>query len=350
MVTGGHMLGKRVRLAVGTLLTAFFPCLSAAQDIPGSYFSYGNWAGGAYLDSQTGAFSHCAVSASYLSGDMLIFSMSRDGVIGVGVASPALDLQPGVSFPVSIVVDRRRPYYGTAVALSSGSAAVYIEELDAALDAFRRGFTLTVEGVSMRGQYDLTGTFHALERMTRCAIDNYAYVGPRSAPESQPSNSTFDQAMLYQVATQTITSFGVRDFKFATADELVAAGLANNAVRWVARDVGVTATILAIAVADSESLRDSDAADTEFLATQCANEYITSARNLSDVEFDIREIRVMCAGDDAIVEHYVNKFRVGQHHVYTWFEFAADYAPPSGGTPQQNSATASVVAASFLLE
>lgn len=344
------MLAKHIRLAVGAILAAFLPCLSAAQDIPGSFFAYGNWSGGAFVDAATGAFSHCAVSASYLSGDNLIFSITRDGVIGVGVASPSLNLQPGSSFPVSIVVDRRRPYYGTAFATSDKQAAVFIEELDAALDAFRRGFTLTVEGVSMVGQYDLTGTFHALERMTRCAIDNYAYVRPNAAPTPQPSNSTFDQAMLYQVATQTITSFGVRDFEFATADELAAAGLASNAVRWVAHDAGVTATILAFAVPDNEALRDSDAADTEYLAAQCANEYITSARNISDVEFDIREIRVMCAGGDAVVEHYVNKFRVGQHHVYTWFEFAADFVPPSGGTSQQNSATASVVAASFLLE
>jgi hypothetical protein len=343
------MHAKPFRFAVGAFVAAFLPCLSVAQDIPGSYFAYGNWSGGAYLDSQTGAFSHCAVSASYLSGDMLVFSMSRDGVIGVGVASPALNLQPGVSFPVSIVVDRRRPYYGTAVALDSDHASVFIEELDAALDAFRRGFTLTVEGVSMRGQYDLTGTFHALERMTRCAIENYAYVRPQ-APSPQPPASTFDQAILYQVATQTITSFGIRDFEFATMDELAAEGFGTNAVRWVARQSGVAATILAIAVNENDALRDSDAGDTQFLAGQCSDEYVTSARNLSEVDFDIREIRVMCAGQGNITEHYLNKFRVGDHHVYTWFEFSSDYAPPAGGTSQQNSANASIVAASFLLE
>jgi hypothetical protein len=342
------MQAKTIRAAVGAFLAAVLPCLSAAQDIPGSYFSHGNWAGGAYLDSQTGAFSHCAVSASYLSGDMLIFSMSRDGVIGVGVASPALNLQPGVSFPVSIVVDRRRPYYGSAVALNSNHASVYIEELDAALDAFRRGFTLTVEGVSMRGQYDLTGTFHALERMTRCAIENYAYVRPPTSPSATPS--TFDQAILYQVATQTITSFGIRDFEFATMDELAAAGLSGNAVRWVARQSGVAATILAIAVNENDALRDSDAGDTQFLAGQCTDEYVASARNLSEVNFAIREIRVMCAGEGNITEHYLNKFRVGDHHVYTWFEFASDYQPPSGRTSQQNSEDASIIAASFLLE
>lgn len=341
---------KPIRTAVGAFLAAVLPCLSVAQDIPGSYFTYGNWSGGAYLDSQTGAFSHCAVSASYLSGDRLIFSMSRAGVIGVGVASPALNLQPGVSFPVSIVVDRRRPYFGTAVALDSNHASVFIEDLEAALDAFRRGFTLTVEGVSMRGQYDLTGTFHALERMTRCAIENYAYVRPPTAPSPQPPTSTFDQALLYQVATKAITSFGIRDFRFSTTEELTARGLGTNVVRWVAHESGVAATILAIPVAENEALRDSDGGDTEFLAGQCADEYVTSARNLADVEFDIREIRVMCAGAGNITEHYLNKFRVGDHHVYTWFEFAADYVPPSGGTSQQNSANASIVAASFLLE
>lgn len=344
------MKTKRIGLAVSAIFFTVLPCLAAAQDIPGSYFAYGNWSGEAYLDSQTGAFSHCAVSASYLSGDMLIFSISRDGVIGVGVASPTLNLQPGSSFPVSIVVDRRRPYFGTAVALDNDHASVFIDDLDAALDAFRRGFTLTVEGVSMRGQYDLTGTFHALERMTRCAIENYAYVRPQAAPSPQPPTSTIDQAILYQVASQTISSFGIRDFEFATMDELAVAGFGANVVRWSARHSGVAATILAVAVNENEALRDSDAGDTQFLAGQCSDEYVTSARNLSEVDFDIREIRVLCAGESNITEHYLNKFRVGDHHVYTWFEFASDYVPPSGGTSQQNSANASIVAASFLLE
>jgi len=344
------MLATRLKMVVLACVTAVKPSFLASQDIQGSFFSNGNWSGGAYINNETGAFSHCAVSASYISGDTLIFSLGRDGVIGVGVASSALNLEPGARFPVSIMVDRRRPYYGTAVALTSSQAAVYIEELDAALNAFRRGYTLTVEGVSMRGQYDLTGTFHALERMTRCAIENYAYVRPQAAPSPQLSSSTFDQALLYQVATQTITIFGVMDFEFISTRELAAAGLGANVVRWVARQSGVTATILAVPVRENEALRESDGGDTDFLAGQCSDEYVTSARNLSGSDFDIREIRVMCAADDNITEHYLNKFRVGDHHVYTWFEFSSNFVPRSGGTPQQNSANASIVAASFLLE
>ncbi len=347
---GKVMVSKCFSLSALFFSVSFWPGLPEAGPIPGSSFAYGNWSGEAFFDDETRAFTHCAVSASYVSGDQLIFSIERNGVIAIGVASPALKLVPGAQFPVSIIVDNRRPYYGTAFAMSEGHASVFIDDLDAALDAFRRGRVLTVEGVSMRGQYYLDGTFHALERLTRCAISYYSFMSPAPTPTLRVAQSSFDQSKLYQVATQTIASFGVRDFEFATAQELADAGLPSNAVRWVAHDFGMTATIIALKVREDEGLRESDGADTEFLARQCSDDYVSSARNLDGAKIDIRELRVMCAGDINLTEHYLNKFRVGDHHVYTWFEFRSNYSLRDGGSPQKGSESASIVAASFLLD
>lgn len=333
-----------------TALVAFIPSALSAEVIPGSSFGYGNWQGAGYTDQQTGVFSHCAVSADYVSGNRLLFSLGRDGEIGVGVSSPALRLEPGANFPVAIKVDRRAPYYGTAVAISENHAAVFIDELDSALNAFRRGYTLVIEGVSLRGEYDLSGTFRALERMTDCAIQNYAYASAPAKGAQPAATAAFDQSILYQVATQTITSFGISNFTFSSTDELIALGLTENTVRWIAPDSGVTGTILALPMEVGETLRDGDAGDTQFLANQCADEYVTSARNITEADFTIREIRVMCAGGEQVTEHYLNKFRVGDYALYTWFEFVPGAAAPSGETTQQRSANASIVAAAFLLD
>jgi len=43
-----------------------------AGEIPRTAFASGNWSGAAYTDDETGQFSHCAMSGSYVSGDDLL--------------------------------------------------------------------------------------------------------------------------------------------------------------------------------------------------------------------------------------------------------------------------------------
>ena len=92
---------KLFALSTGIALQGSF---AQAELIRGSQFTFQNWSGEAYTDSNTGAFSHCVVSADYVSGDTLFFSVTRGGEVGVGVTSPYMNLNPGSQFPVALYV------------------------------------------------------------------------------------------------------------------------------------------------------------------------------------------------------------------------------------------------------
>ena len=104
---------KLLMLSLGFIIQGTF---AQAELIRGSQISFGNWSGGAYTYDSSGAFSHCVVSAKYKSGDTLLFSLTSEGTVGVGITSPKMNLNPGKQFPVALYVDRRQPIYGTATA------------------------------------------------------------------------------------------------------------------------------------------------------------------------------------------------------------------------------------------
>lgn len=329
------------------------PTMLVAKEIAGSNFAYGNWSGAAYTNDQTGSFSHCAVTAEYVSGDNLVFSLDSSGAVGVGVFSPELNLQPGTKFPVSVEVDKRRSFTANAVAKSSNLAILYIDNLEAALNAFRRGYNLQIEaiieGEYVRGGYSLKGTFRALEMMTECAVEHISTrVEYGGSTNSNPESNSFDEAILYQVATKTIATLDIQNFLFATSDELKSAGLGQNVVRWAAPDNGLTATFLALPAATGTNLKDLDADDTKFLSANCPDEYVTSARNIDADNIVVREIRVACAQGNNITEHFLNKFQFGDHLIYSWFEFVKTPHVASRISPQEKSEKAAIVAATFL--
>lgn len=334
-------------------ILALLPTMLVAKEIQGSYFSYGNWIGAAYTNDQTGSFSHCAVTAEYVTGDTLIFSLDRSGAVGVGVSSPELNLQPGTRFPVSVEVDNRRSFTADAVAKSSDLAILYIDNLEAALNAFRRGFNLQIEaiieGEYVRGGYSLKGTFRALDMMTECAVEHISTrVGYDGSTNSNPESNSFDEAILYQVATKTIATLDIQNFVFATSDELKSAGLGQNVVRWAAPDNGLTATFLALPTATGTNLKDLDADDTKFLSAKCTDEYVSSARNINEENLVIREIRVACAQGNTITEHFLNKFQFRNHLIYSWFEFVGTPQVKSRQSSQEKSEKAAILAAKFL--
>lgn len=319
-----------------------------AELIRGSTISFQNWSGGAYTNDTTGVFSHCVVSANYISGDTLMFSVTRDGEVGVGVTSPNLNLNPGSQFPVALYVDRRQPIYGTAEAVDVNFAALFIQDLVGALDAFKRGRILVIEGSGLRGSYDLTGTFRALDQVTNCAINNYNFAQAPEAPQNLPAN--VDTGFLYQIATRTITSFGIADFEFDDAETIAALGLGEQAVRWKAPQFGASGTILAVNHIAGSDIRSTDAADIQFVASFCEDEFASSTRNLGEDGQQIREIRVLCVNPDQETEHYISKFLAGGLVFYTWFQFDGAAEMPSGASSQSEAANAAISAASFVIE
>ena len=111
-----------------TGIALFTAGASQAEVIQGSQFSYGNWNGAAYTNDTTGQFSHCAISAPYVSGDDVTFSVNRQSTVSMGVSSQALSMPVGTEFPVAIFVDRKAPFYGTATVLIEGFAVIELPD------------------------------------------------------------------------------------------------------------------------------------------------------------------------------------------------------------------------------
>lgn len=334
---------------ISTLLA--FTILAApaavADNIPNSDFAYGNWHGAAYTNSATGEFSHCAMSANYVSGDTLIFTVNRDATVSVAVVSPALVGIPlGQTFPVQLFVDRRPPFYGTATILAEKMAGLTIDDFEAALTAFKKGRTLVINGAGKRGVYDLTGTFRALDATQTCAIRNFHYAN-RPAPPA----TSIDRTQMFQVASMVINELGVEDFRYLTADELNDRGWSTNIVAWEAPGEGITGLSMMAERNGSDDLRQTDAGDTQFLASTCRGDFATSSRSIPLPESDARQIRFICRSDGADTEIFLTKFFAGDKVAYNMLSFSgvADQAKPQPKTRQDLSDEATIKSASFLL-
>lgn len=331
-----------------TLFCLMLPFAAQAEYIVGSDFGYGNWNGAGYTDDQTGEFSHCAVSAGYVSGDTLYFSVNRSATVTVGVESESIrQLNVGANIPVSLYVDRRQPFYGTATVILDNFAILDILDLERALETFKRGYGLTVEGGGMRGSYDLAGTYRALDRVLECAVTYYDY---RKTPPQQPnvSSNSVDKSEMFALATMIISDLGIQSFRYLSNSELSEKGW-DSAVGWSSPENGISGLALIVDRGQIDELRSSDAGDTEFLARSCAGDYAVSARTLDGGS--AREIRLLCETSGGLNELYLAKAFAGQSIVYSVLNFDAEFGDRSanqGRSAQSMNEQAATVAASFI--
>lgn len=334
-----------------SLLVALSLTISTAHsaEIPGSALQVGNWDGAAFTADETGYFSHCAISADYVSGDRLHFSVNREASISVAVYSPALvGLPIGQSFPVSLFVDRRPPFFGTATILLDGFAGLKIADFHRAIETFKRGYVLTVQGAGREGQYNFAGTFRALEATRECAIRYFNYAAAPSVPTPQQ----VDKTVIFQLATTVLTGLGIQDFRFLSQAELDEMGHSNS-VAWVAPEHGLLGwSLLVPREPGQDDLRTTDAGDTAYLARGCAGDYASSARAIElDAGRTARELRVICSEKNDEVEHFVSKFFTGDFIVYNALTFVSGRGDkPRERSPSQWSEDATLRAASYFAE
>ena len=343
-----NLLEYAMRLLISALflsiLFGFTPAV--AEQIRGSSFGFGNWNGAAYTSDATGEFSHCVISADYVSGDTLFFSVNSDASVSVAVSSPNLNLLEGQQFPVALYIDRRAPFYGTATAISAEAAVLHITEFERALRDLRKGYVLRVESPAGAGVYNLTGTYRALEATTACAVRylDYADAGTQPAQED-----TFDRTVLFQIATEMIAEMGITEFRYfneaETRDLFVA-----NAVLWSSETSGVLGGVTIVPADGITSLRDGDGGDIAFLTKDCDGEVATTARNISMEALEARELRSLCVTDDSQVESLLTKTLVGDHVLYTFLAFGGDAAGYAEEARPKLSEGVALRAASYVKE
>ena len=338
-----------IRMLTASLMIFANPV--AAEYIPGTDIKVENWSGAAYTFDTTGAFSHCVVSAPYVSGDTLFLSVNRDATVSVGVVSPNLKMQPGQEFPVSLYIDRRAPFYGQAVAQSSDFAILVLPDFDSALTALQKGRLLVLDTPLGRGEYDLTGTHRALNETLNCVVRNGNYAS-NSSPSTQPiepraPDAAKDKTLLFQVATGMIADMGMTDFVYLSQAETTAL-FSSDAVAWKSPSMGIFGGVIAVSANGLAELKTTDAEDFSFLSKQCDGEIATTSRPVSMVDFQSRELRSMCVEDSNSTESLLNKTLVGDSVLYTLLVFDQKSSVSESNRRREMSEQAAIRAVSFV--
>lgn len=336
-----------MRAGVAGLLSALFVLPAWAEVIPGSDYGYGNWNGAAYTASDSGAFSHCVVSAGYVSGDTLYLSVNSNASVTIGVESPTLRLAEGQEIPVTVRIDRRQPFYGKAVAVNETFATLVLPDIKAALPALQRGRTLVVESALGTGYYDLTGTHRALEATLNCAV-NYLDYAAAPVPGANAS-SAIDRTVLFQVATGMIADMGVKDFRYLTEQETVA-DFGPSSVVWVSESEGLVGGVIAKPAAGLTDLRETDPQDIAFMGEGCDGDVATTSRTFEIESFQARELRAICVTSEGTTEGLLTKTLLGESVIYTVLYFDKANGSVAPAQRQEMSEKAALQAAKYVVE
>lgn len=362
-------------IAFAAVLTAAFAGGARGAEIIGSSFTTGNWEGAAYTFDDTGLFSHCAVSVEYVSGDLLVFSVNSDVTVTVGVVSDRFNFSPGEEFPVSLHIDRRRPFEAWASAVDYDFLSFTIEDFHTAMDALTRGQSLTVRSYSELGSYDLTGSYRALEGARSCAIQQLEFEAqgripktypptpapgaampapkatptpvPTPAPAPDPGPGLLaDRTVLFQIATEMIAATGARQFRYLDASESREIG-GQDSVFWISDDAGIMGGVAILPFAGA-SLRETDAGDISFVSADCAGDVATSARTVPLDGLEAREVRGLCVDATGQVETLLTKVRVEDAVIYTLLAFGDGAAAATSRDRQELSKDVALRAASYV--
>lgn len=91
-------------LVVASLLQVGIAGMAHAKGPFGSV-NVGNWIGGAFSNDETGAFSHCAVTAPYANGVILVVGQGVTGSWTLGFASPSYQFKQGENTAIDVIFD-----------------------------------------------------------------------------------------------------------------------------------------------------------------------------------------------------------------------------------------------------
>src|SRR4030095_2581718 len=108
-------LGFRMQASALLVVVLGAAMSSPAPAMAVDRFASGEWHGQSFPDDG-GEFTHCAMSASYLSGISLLFSLNSSYSFTMGFASPGWALPLGDTYPLLLKIDRifERKFNATA--------------------------------------------------------------------------------------------------------------------------------------------------------------------------------------------------------------------------------------------
>lgn len=323
----------------------------SADEISGSRFNSGPWVGWATTDNTTGEFWYCTINARYSHNSTdLFFYLNRDYTMTLGVSDSLSRFPAGANIPVTLRVDRRSPFYGTATITSESSAFVTLNQMDLALDAMRRGNMLTIEGLYGSLQYQLNGTFRALEEAYNCAARYYNYRGVASA-KPEPETGTIwepsrdQERRMYQLSSAIAADFGIAGITYRDEVAPLLVWDAPDNSMWVGTAIGRL-------TGGDIDLSFEFGSDMGNLADWCEGDLATVQRQYDASGVATAETYTQCSSEDASTDftaHIVRQVIADELvEIILFIEAQASERATSRANPQTNlGEAAALISASF---
>jgi len=196
-------------------------------------FRVGTWNGGAYSKQNTRQFNHCAAAATYNSGIMMLFSVSRSYAWSMSFAHRAWRLTQGQSYDIAFTVDGASPIGARAIAIGPSQVEVPLADSTELFQRFRQGQQLRVAAAGQVLAFNLTGTSQVLPALLRCvhanlqpsgsttvATNPFAAPAPANTaatPASQGRPAAY-RAEAVSLAANILGSAGIVGFQIAEGD------------------------------------------------------------------------------------------------------------------------------------
>ncbi|MFJ5370481.1 hypothetical protein ACIPIA_14775, partial [Bosea sp. CER48] len=186
-----------VMRAAALALICLLP-LSAQAAGPFGKIVVGNWSGGTFTNDQTGAFSHCAVSARYKSGVTMLTSVTAQYSWLLGFTKPNWTLRTGETLKLRLVFDRSSTIDVTANIKSPTLLTIAMPAQSALISAFRQGRYLELVANDARYTFALTSTGEMLPALVECVKQSANVRGPATpgapAQAQTPETTEKDRA------------------------------------------------------------------------------------------------------------------------------------------------------------
>ena len=142
-------------------------CLAGLADAAGPFGSVnvGNWIGGAFSNDQTGAFSHCAATASYGNGVILVVGHGANSSWTLGFANPAAHFKQGESSAIDVIFDGQEQARLFATASQTMLTAAMPANV---VRTFQKASLMVATAGRTALNFDLTSTGPLIAALTNC--------------------------------------------------------------------------------------------------------------------------------------------------------------------------------------
>jgi hypothetical protein len=182
------------RIAAAAIAALFLWCATAGAGGPLRPFKHGYWAGGAYTDDRTGAFTHCSAGVAYDSGINLFVLVTGGYRWWLGLINPQWSLTPNAKIPIKLQLDAGAPFSGLASIPSGQLLLVSLPDSSKLLGAFRRSSRLSLDAEGQSFSFKLGGTPAVMDQLADCVRTSVALAAPAPRREASTAPSAVSDA------------------------------------------------------------------------------------------------------------------------------------------------------------